>query len=98
MDFSRAWYEINPYGFDATSDNSCNTYTINNIIKKLGCYDKKIALSTLERIGQIPQDTIRQVISLMPNDWLDLNEASDFIDWWLSEDFVKKIQTLKQVI
>lgn len=98
MDFSRAWYEVNPYSYEAAEDTSLNTDKIIKILRLLGCYDSNVALNTLEKIENIPQDTIRQILSLMPTGWLDLTEESDFIQWWSSDDFKLRIKKLRQVL
>lgn len=98
MDFSRAWYEIDPYGYDAAHSKDCNTSTAHEIMRKLNCFDSTIALHTLRTIKNINQDTIRQIISLMPSDWINLSDSSKFIDWWGSSDFLTKLDMLEQVI
>jgi hypothetical protein len=98
MDFSRAWYEIDPYGYDAAYSKDCNTSTAHEIMRKLNCFDSIIALNTLRTIKNINQDTIRQIISLMPSDWISLSDSSKFIEWWGSSDFLTKLDMLEQVI
>lgn len=94
-DFSRAWMEISPFGLQSTKV-STNTQKYIGYSKQYKQYDQKVALSTLEEIVSIPKVDIDVILSSMDSSWMSENDKNKILEWWGSESFEKRVQSIRR--
>ncbi len=94
-DFSRAWYAFAPFDYQSASDPNQNTYRCHLVIKNYNKFDHIVAQNTLDEISRIPRDTIDQILSLIPDQWLDQTERNDLLNWWSDGSMQERIDVLK---
>ncbi|WP_144777975.1 HipA family kinase [Marinobacter maritimus] len=94
-DYSRAWYAFAPFDYQSASDPVQNTYRCHVTIKKFDMFDKIVTQNTLDEISRIPKDTIDQILSLIPEQWLNSNERNDFLNWWADGSMQERVGILK---
>lgn len=97
FDFSRAWYEIDAYGYQATK-HLTKTKLAHAIIGHYKQYDKKVAGQTLDDILTLPKDMVEAIFKVIPDSWFYDNFASEFLNWWGSDDMTIRIANLKKEI
>ncbi|MBU3019036.1 hypothetical protein KO519_15210 [Paraglaciecola agarilytica] len=94
FDFGRSWYEISPYDFQALEPHN-NTNKYHLYAKHFKRYDRELASNTLTEISKIEQDTILQILSMAPSEWLSTEDKDKFVNWWGSSDMIERINKLK---
>ena len=93
-DFSRAWYEIGPFTYEAFDANNKTKVCI-DIIKKTDNFDKEEAIRTLQEISDVPKSAIEAILQNIPDNWLDIKFKEEFLDWWGDDDMAIRIEKIK---
>lgn len=93
FDFGRSWHEVNFKGTEVLSYNS-TTLRCKNFLVQHGKYLSDHAIDTLNKIKQIDVSSILRVFQKIPGDWFEEGFEELFLDWWGSEDFINRIDTL----
>lgn len=97
FDFSRAWKETNPFGFECL-DKRSNTTICNQYIRANKCYDKDVAKALLEEISKIPTESVESILDLMHDTWMSKEDKDIIVNWWDSTEFHLRIEKLMGVI
>ncbi|WP_157831679.1 HipA family kinase [Pseudomonas sp. YY-1] len=97
FDFSRAWFETDPYGLHAL-DLQQNTARSKLAISVTGNYDRNEALSCLSDIEGIDRSEIEEILSNIPNDWMSKAKKNEYKAWWRSEIWLTRIETIRGVL
>jgi hypothetical protein len=93
-DFGRAWYEINPFGYEVVQKNS-KTIQCNFFARNFNQYDRSLASNALDEISVIENSSIRDILLRAPELWLKESERIEFLNWWGSSEMQNRINTLK---
>lgn len=95
FDYSRAWYEVNAYGYESLEDESTKTRVCHNIIREFKKYDRKAAVETLDKISEIKKADIANLLSKIPDCWLSNEVKDEVVFWWESEHMADRLMKLK---
>jgi hypothetical protein len=94
FDYGRAWYEIDAFGYQATSP-KYKTKIANSIIKNFKQYDKDIALETLKKLSNIPVTAIERILCTIPTDWFSSAHRKEITSWWGSDEMKARLTKLE---
>lgn len=97
FDFSRAWKETNPYGFDCLQAHT-KTMRCNGMLQKFGQYNRNAALAMMEDIRQIPKSSIESILTGMHHSWMSEKDKELLLNWWGSNEFHERIDHLMGVL
>ncbi|ELY1990395.1 hypothetical protein SL034_005545 [Vibrio harveyi] len=97
FDFSRAWKETDPFGFESLQPQS-KTAMCNDFIRKHKCYNKAASLQVLDEISKISREDIESILNLMHDSWMSEKDKSVILNWWGSDEFNERIEKLKGVV
>lgn len=95
FDFGLSWWGYELGGFDAL-DKICGTQ-----VNFLRMKDSNIkikyqeSLKVLDKIEKIDRSDIEAIINGIPEKWLKLSHRHQVIQWWGSEEFLSRLNTLR---
>tara|TARA_R110001583_G_scaffold188684_1_gene351029 strand:+ start:7414 stop:8202 length:789 start_codon:yes stop_codon:yes gene_type:complete len=82
FDYSRAWYEVDAFGFQSLCDKMTNTQICHQVVREHNKYDKAIAIKSLKSIEQVSSSAIERVLKKIPDEWLEKDVKTEVLDWW----------------
>lgn len=94
MDFGRALFNTSFKGLEATNPNYA-TNKNQKIFAKLGIHNHHLSEEILDKTLQIDKSRIEQIFTKMPPEWLPEILKQEFLAWWGSQEFIKRIAELK---
>lgn len=99
FDFSLSSFVI---GWPRTTSNTLptdSTTVTNWTVAKLYIGDtpelRQVALNVLDRIERIGVETISDILSSMPEEWLPPHHNDYFVNWWTSEDRKQRLEAIR---
>jgi len=95
FDFSRAWYEVGAFDFNALKDKASKTQTCHEMIKENKLYNREIAIQTFDKIVSVSKDKIILLLKTIPDNWFIKEKKEEIINWWGSEEMLSRVNKLK---
>jgi HipA-like protein len=96
-DYSRAWYEVDYKGFQAT-DKQSKTQQVNELIRKFHKFNRQQAVQTLDELCQISQSSIEHILTEIPVNWMTKQQREEIIEWWGTDEFASRFVMLNKEI
>lgn len=97
FDFSRAWFEIDPYGFQALEPGQ-HTASSKLWISVTGNFDRDEALRCLADIEAIDAQGIDEILATIPAEWMSKQRKNEYRQWWGSVRWTQRIATIRGIL
>jgi hypothetical protein len=94
IDYSRALY-VRQFPNDTQPlPVSCNTRRTIDILKKSEMWDGPFAVFALESLTQVQKEHVAHWLEEMPSSWLNIATRRALVEWWQSEQFKSRLQSV----
>lgn len=97
FDFSRACFEIDHEGFEATEP-ATKTQLIFSMLNVTNNYMRSEAVDCLEQIRKISTEDISAILSNFPTHWMSKADRQKYIEWWGSSARNDRIDALMKFL
>jgi hypothetical protein len=94
IDYSRALY-VRQFPNDTQPlPVSCNTRRTIDILKKSDMWDGPFAVFALESLTHVQKEHVAHWLEEMPSSWLNIATRRVLVEWWQSEQFKSRLQSV----